>query len=74
MDSIRKDNGKQDLYFNSMSESEISFNIFKVSINSSYEDEQFLKSSIPSLDFYKFKQYLKKISSLILETIKNRLK
>ena len=74
VDSIKKDNGKQDLYFNSMSESEISFNIFKVTANISYQEEQFLKSQIKRVDFYEFKKFLKKVSSLILETIKNRLK
>ena len=74
VNSIKKDNGKQDLHFKSMSEPKISFNIFKVTSNISDQKEHNLKWLIKDANIYEFKTFLKKISSLILETLKNRLK
>ena len=75
MESTKKADGKYDVKFKSMTESSISYNIFRVSVSrGSKEDENMVKLQIKKLNFTPLKNHLKKISGLILETLKNRLK
>ena len=58
-----------------MTESPISYNIFRVKITRGPKDEEAnVKLQIKKLNFTPLKTHLKKISGLILETLKNRLK
>jgi len=75
MESTKKADGKYDVKFKSMTESSISYNIFRVTVSrKSKEDENMVKLQIKNLNFAPLKNHLKKISGLILETLKNRLK
>ena len=75
VESTKKEEGKFDIKFKSISESSISYNIFRIHMkNSSKEDHYKLKFGIKKLDFTPFKTHLKKISGLILETLQNKLK
>ena len=75
MESTKKADGKYDVKFKSMTESSISYNIFRVTVSrKSKEDENMVKLQIKNLNFTPLKNHLKKISGLILETLKNRLK
>ena len=58
-----------------MSESQITYNVFRVTmLRGPKEEENNIKAQIRSLNFSPFKSHLKKMSGLILETLKNRLK
>ena len=75
VESTKKADGKYDVKFKSMTESSISYNIFRVTLSrSSKENEKMVKLQIKNLNFAPLKSHLKKISGLILETLKNRLK
>ena len=71
VESTKKADGKYDIKFKSMNESQIAFNIFRIRIEK--EVETSTKIQINKLNFTPFKAHLKKISGLILETLKNRL-
>jgi len=75
VESTKKADGKYDVKFKSMTESSISYNIFRVTVSrKSKENENMVKLQIKKLNFTPLKNHLKKISGLILETLKNRLK
>ena len=75
VESTQKSDGKYDVKFKSMTESPISYNIFRVKITRGPKDEEAnVKLQIKKLNFTPLKTHLKKISGLILETLKNRLK
>jgi len=75
VESTKKADGKYDVKFKSMTESSITYNIFRVILSrSSKENENMVKLQIKNLNFSPLKSHLKKISGLILETLKNRLK
>ena len=75
VESTKKADGKYDVKFKSMTESSISYNIFRVNVyRGTKEDEKMVKIQIKNLNFAPLKTHLKKISGLILETLKNRLK
>ena len=75
IESTQKANGKYDVKFKSISDSSISFNIFRLVVpNSSLDVLANARFQINQLNFAPFKAHLKKISGLILETLKNRLK
>ena len=75
VESTQKADGKYDVKFKSMTESPISYNIFRVKITRGPKDEEAnVKLQIKKLNFTPLKTHLKKISGLILETLKNRLK
>ena len=71
VESTKKADGKYDVKFKSMNESQIAFKIFRIRIEK--EVETSTKIQINKLNFTPFKAHLKKISGLILETLKNRL-
>ena len=74
-DYTQKAEGKRDLHFKSMSESQISYNVFRVTMNKGpKEEENNIRAQIRTLNFNSFKAHLKRMSGLILETLKNRLK
>ena len=75
VESTKKADGKYDVKFKSMTESSISYNIFRVAITRGQKGEEAnVKLQIKNLNFTPLKSHLKKISGLILETLKNRLK
>ena len=75
VESTKIADGKYDVKFKSMTESSISYNIFRFTIrNASKEEKTTTKIQINKLNFAPFKSHLKKISGLILETLQNRLK
>ncbi len=75
IESTKKSDGKYDIKFKSMTESSVSYNLFRLTMkNSSNEDEIKIKLEIKKLDFSQLKNHLKKISGLVLETLKNKLK
>jgi len=75
VESTNRGGGKYDVKFKSMTESSISYNIFRFTMSNSSKEEQIkTKSEIRNLDFSPLKSHLKKISGLILETLQNRLK
>ena len=58
-----------------MSESQISYNVFRVTMNKDpKKEENNIRAQIRTLNFNSFKAHLKRMSGLILETLKNRLK
>ena len=76
VESTKRAEGKYDVNFKSISESPVSFNIFKMvllptSTKELLDDARF---KINKLSFASFNAYLKKISGLILQTLHNRLK
>ena len=75
VESTKKAEGKYDIKFKSISDSSVSFNIFRVIMkNGSKEDQNNIKIEIKKLNFAPFKTHLKKASGLILETLKDKLK
>ena len=75
VESNKKADGKYDVKFKSMSESSISYNIFRLSLrNALKEEETTTKIQIKKLNFAPFKSHLKKISGLVLEALQNNLK
>ena len=75
VESTKKAIGKYDIKFKSMNESSISYNIFRFTMsNDSKEQEIETKIQINKLNFTPFKNYLKRISELILRRLQNRLK
>ena len=75
VESTEKAEGKYDVKFKSISDSSVSFNIFRlVMANSSQESQTNAKIQINRLNFAPFKAHLKKMSGLILETLQNKLK
>jgi len=75
VESTQKSDGKYDVKFKSMTESPISYNIFRVKITRGPKDEEAnVKLQIKKLNFTPLKSHLKKISGLILQTLQNRLK
>ena len=77
IESTKKNDGKYDVKFKSIDidNSSVSYNIIKFTMKNYSEDsELFTRSKIKYLNFNPFKQYLQKISELILETLQNKLK
>ena len=75
VDYTKKADGKKDVHFKSMGESQITYNVFRVTMmRGPKEEENNIKAQIRSINFSSFKAHLKKMSGLILETLKNRLK
>ena len=77
IESTKKNDGKYDVKFKSIDidNSSVSYNIIKFTMKNYSEDsESFTRSKIKYLNFNPFKQYLQKISELILETLQNKLK
>jgi hypothetical protein len=75
VESTKKDDGKYDVKFKSMTETSISYKIFRVTISKAQKAEETnVKLQISKLNFTPLKSHLKKISGLILETLQNRLK
>ena len=75
IESNKTSNGKYDVKFKSVAESEISYNIFRANIirgPTQYQDN--IKVVIKNLDFTPLKLHFKKISELILDTLKLKLK
>ena len=75
VESTKKAEGKYDVKFKSISDSSISYNIFRVIMsNGSKEDQNNVKLEIKKLNFAPFKAHLKKASGLILEALQDKLK
>ena len=77
IESTKKNDGKYDVKFKSIDNdsSSVSYNIKKFTMKNYSEDsESFTRCKIKYLNFNPFKQYLQKISELILETLQNKLK
>ncbi len=75
IESTKTSNGKYDVKFKSMAESEISYNIFRVDVTRSshyYKDKD--NFVIKKVNLTPLKSYLKEISELILDTLKLKLK
>ena len=70
----KTNSGKYDVKFKNMTESAISFNIFRVTLQKETKGKKAsVEFKIKRLDYTPLKSYLKKISELILETFKQRL-
>ena len=75
VDYTQKADGKKDVHFKSMGDTQVTYNVFRVTMNRGPKEEQNnIKAQIRGLNFSPFKAHLKKMSGLILETLKNRLK
>ena len=75
VESTKIANGKYDVKFKSVSESEISYNIFRIIIERGPKEyQETVKLLVKKLDFTPLKSHLKKISGLILDTLKIKLK
>ena len=75
VESTKRVDGKYDVKFKSMAESSITFNVNRLVISNASADQIIqAKNQINRLNYTPFKNHLKKISGLILETLKNRLK
>jgi hypothetical protein len=75
VESTKSADGKYDVKFKSMTESSLTFNVFRLVISNASADQIIsAKNQINRLNYSPFKNHLKKISGLILETLKNRLK
>ena len=77
IESTKKNDGKYDVKFKSIDKdnSSVSYNIIKFTMTNYSEDSESLtRYKIRYLNFNPFKQYLQKISELILETLQNKLK
>ncbi len=75
IESTKKNDGKYDVKFKCIDTSSVSYNIIKFTMKDYSKDaETYARSRIEYLNFNPFKQYLQKISELILESLKNKLK
>ena len=75
VESTKRVDGKYDVKFKSMAESSLTFNVNRLVISNASADQIIqAKNQINRLNYTPFKNHLKKISGLILETLKNRLK
>jgi len=75
VESTKRADGKYDVKFKSMAESSLTFNVFRLVISNASADQIIqAKNQINRLNYTPFKNHLKKISGLILETLQNRLK
>ncbi len=75
VESTEKVDGKYDVKFKSMTESSISYDLFKLIMNNYSRGEDITtKAELEKLDFTPLKSHFKKISALILETLQNSLK
>ena len=71
----KTNSGKYDAKFKNMTESSISFNVIRVTLQKETKGKKFaVEYKIKKMDYTPLKSYLKKISGLIIETFQKKIK